>query len=86
MAKAQHHKDYKALPKFLSAMREAVKKPDGSIFTQRNLGKKLGQPQSWVHNCESANRRVDIAEFVRWCEACGVNPAKAFQQYLKRIR
>ena len=31
-------------------------------------------PQSWVHNCETANRRVDIAEFVSWSKACGVDP------------
>jgi hypothetical protein len=30
-------------------------------LTQRQLLKK---PQSWVHNCETANRRVDLTEFI----------------------
>ena len=33
-------------------------------LTQRDLGKCLKKPQSWVYNCETANRRVDLAEFV----------------------
>ena len=86
MQKAQHHRDYKPLPAFLRKMRNAVKKPDGSEFTQRDLGEEVDEPQSWVHNCESNNRRMDIAEFIRWCEACGVDPADGFKRYLKLIR
>jgi hypothetical protein len=41
-------------------------------FTQRDLGKKLKKPQSWVYNCESANRRIDVTEFIIWCRACGI--------------
>jgi transcriptional regulator with XRE-family HTH domain len=53
-------------------------------LTQRELGDLLKEPQSWVHNCETANRRVDISEFVLWAKACGVDPAKAFTEYLKK--
>lgn len=73
--KAQHAGDYQRLPPFLRAMREAAG------LTQRDLGKRLGKPQSWVHNCEVANRRVDVAEFAAWATACGVDPAVAFTRF-----
>jgi hypothetical protein len=52
-------------------------------LTQRELGKLLDKPQSWVFNCETANRRVDLAEFVTWCEACGVKPQNGLKRFLK---
>tara|TARA_R110002111_G_scaffold41050_5_gene76392 strand:+ start:472 stop:660 length:189 start_codon:yes stop_codon:yes gene_type:complete len=55
-------------------------------LTQRELGDLLKKPQSWIYNCESANRRVDISEFALWARACGVEPAKAFASYLKKSR
>jgi len=47
-------------------------------LTQRDLGKKLRKPQSWVYNCETANRRVDVTEFANWCKECGADPLKTF--------
>ena len=52
-------------------------------MTQRQLGERLRQPQSWVFNCESANRRVDVAEFVAWCRACGASPVQALKLLLR---
>lgn len=75
MAKMQHHPSYKTLPIFLKTMRESAG------LTQRDLGKKLKKPQSWVYNCETGNRRVDIAEFIRWTEGCDVDPDKAFKEF-----
>jgi len=49
-------------------------------LTQRTLGERLGVPQSWVYKCEAAIRRVDVAEFADWAEACGVEPAEAIQE------
>ena len=74
MRKAQHASAYRSVPHLLRSMR------DGAGMTQRELGKKLGKPQSWVFNCESANRRVDVTEFALWCRACGVDPLKAFAE------
>jgi len=51
---------YRILPGFLRQMREKAG------LTQRQIGKRLNKPQSYVHNCETANRRVDIAEFISW--------------------
>ena len=47
-------------------------------LTQRELGKRLRKPQSLVYNCETANRRVDVTEFIAWARACRVDPKKAF--------
>lgn len=72
--KSQHHDRYKPVPSLLRRLRE-----DASL-TQRALGERLKVPQSWVYKCESANRRVDVAEFADWAEACGVDPADAIRK------
>ncbi|MHB9071721.1 MAG: helix-turn-helix domain-containing protein, partial [Sedimentisphaerales bacterium] len=64
--KSQHNMIYRKLPIFLKKMREKAG------LTQRELGKNINKPQSYVYNCETGNRRVDITEFVLWAKACGV--------------
>ncbi len=76
MSKAQHAKRYKVIPILLKKLRE-----DAGL-TQRQIGANLGRPQSWVYNCETANRRVDIGEFIDWVLTCGVEPLDAFQMLL----
>lgn len=80
MAKAQHSPQYRLLPRSLKNMREAAE------LTQRDLGKKLRKPQSWVYNCETANRRVDVTEFANWCKACGADPLKMFADVMAKLR
>lgn len=75
--KAQHARRYQKVPELLRAMREAAN------LSQRDLGELLKKPQSWIHNCEVANRRVDVAEFSSWCEACGVDPVAGLKRFLK---
>ena len=77
--KSQHNMKYRVLPVFLRNMREKAG------LTQREIGKRLKKPQSYVYNCETANRRVDITEFIAWAEACGINPKKAFAALLKEL-
>ena len=77
--KSQHNLMYRTLPKLLRDMREKAG------LTQRQIGKKLKKPQSWVYNCETANRRVDITEFISWSKACEIDPKKAFSQLLKLL-
>ena len=72
MAKSQHEPAYRPVPAFLRQLREEAG------LTQRALGERLRRPQSWVHNCETANRRVDVAEFALWCRACAADPKEAF--------
>jgi transcriptional regulator with XRE-family HTH domain len=77
--KAQHAPPYERLPRFLRAVREEAG------LTQRELGRRLGKPQSWVYNCETANRRVDVTEFVAWVRACDADPQVAFDRFLESI-
>ncbi|OWK41226.1 helix-turn-helix domain-containing protein [Fimbriiglobus ruber] len=74
--KAQHGDDYARLPGFLRDLREAAG------LTQRDLGRAVGRPQSWVFNCETGNRRVDVTEFAIWATACGTDPRVAFARFL----
>jgi transcriptional regulator with XRE-family HTH domain len=74
--KSQHARAYRSLPPFLRKLREEAG------LTQRGLGKRLKKPQSWVYNCESANRRVDVTEFIAWANACDVEPETAFRRFV----
>jgi transcriptional regulator with XRE-family HTH domain len=74
--KAQHAPPYERLPKFLRVLREEAG------LTQRELGRRLTKPQSWVYNCETANRRVDVTEFIAWAKGCGADPLAAFARFL----
>ncbi len=77
--KSQHNLMYRKLPAFLRKIREKAG------LTQREIGERLKKPQSYVHNCESANRRVDITEFVQWSKACDIDPKRAFSKLLKEL-
>ena len=77
--KSQHNLAYRVLPDFLRQMREKAG------LTQREMGKRLKKPQSWVYNCETANRRMDITEFIAWAKACEINPKTAFARLLKEL-
>ncbi|HVS34094.1 MAG TPA: helix-turn-helix transcriptional regulator [Gemmataceae bacterium] len=74
--KSQHASAYRPLPGFLRSLREAAG------LTQRDLGKRLRKPQSWIYNCETANRRVDVVEFIEWARCCGVEPVEGLRQFL----
>jgi len=78
--KAQHWPDYGRLPAFLRTLREERE------LTQRELGKRLKRPQSWVYNSETGNRRVDVTEFIAWARACDTDAKEAFSRFLKLIR
>jgi transcriptional regulator with XRE-family HTH domain len=77
--KSQHTPGYEAFRGLLRDLRVEAE------LTQRELGKRLKKPQSWIHNCESGNRRVDATEFVAWVRACGSDPEKAFARLLKLL-
>ena len=77
--KAQHAPLYAALPRQLREWREEAG------LTQRALGAKLERPQSWVYNCETGNRRVDVTEFIAWTAACTLDPVDAFRHLLRQL-
>ena len=77
--KAQHADPYLKFVPLLRTFRE------GAGLTQRDLGSRLKKPQSWVYNCESGNRRMDVTEFVAWVQACEMDPQKAFSLLLDTL-
>jgi transcriptional regulator with XRE-family HTH domain len=77
MAKALQARRYRQLPAFLRQMREKAK------LTQRELAEKLGLQHTLIHNSETAERRVDVAEFADWATACGLDPVEAFRDFMK---
>ena len=77
--KSQHNMMYRVLPPFLREMRERAG------LTQRAIGEILNKPHSYIYNCETGNRRVDITEFIAWSKACGVNPNTAFSKLLRLL-
>ncbi|MGD0140092.1 MAG: helix-turn-helix transcriptional regulator [Tepidisphaeraceae bacterium] len=72
MAKSLQAQRYRQLPAFLREIRERAN------LTQRDLAKALGINHTMVHNSETAERRVDVAELGDW--------ATAFKEFLKRRR
>ena len=72
--KAQHRQAYSRIPRFLRRLRNEAG------LTQRKIGGILRRPQSWVYDCETGNRRVDVAEFCDWCKACNTDPANAIRR------
>ena len=64
---------YRKVPHFLQQMREGAK------LTQRQLAAKVRRPQWWVAPIELGSRRIDVAEFIVFCEGRGKEPAAAIQ-------
>ena len=52
-------------------------------LTQRDLATKLKRPLNVVSRIESAQRRVDLLEWIALCKACGVDPVHAGNKMLK---
>ena len=46
-------------------------------LTQRDLAERIGETQWFIYRCESRLRRVDVAEFLLYCEGCGTDPKAA---------
>lgn len=78
MAKSLQAQRYKQLPAMLREMREKAG------LTQRDLAKKLRIDHVMIHNSETAERRVDVAEFADWAEACGVDPVESFKDLQRK--
>jgi len=50
--------------------------------TQETLAERLGKPQSFVSKTERCERRLDVAEFIDWSLALGLEP----EEMLSAIR
>lgn len=50
-------------------------------FTQMELAKMIGQPQSFVSKYESGERRVDLIELRQVCQAAGISLAEFVRRF-----
>lgn len=55
-------------------------------LSTRELGSRLGRPNSYVTKTEQAERRLDVAEFVDYCSALGVDPVEGIQLLVAATR
>lgn len=59
---------YQALLTWLRAQRTA------HGLTLREVGARVGRPHTWVGKIETAERRLDVTEYVELCQAIEVDP------------
>jgi hypothetical protein len=50
----------------------------------RVLAEKLDVPHSFVQKVESLERRLDVYEYVQYCDALGLDPCVGLRKYLLR--
>lgn len=48
-------------------------------LTMRELGTRLGVPHSFIGKIETAERRLDIAEYVIYCQALQIDPEQGLK-------
>ena len=62
---------------------EMVKLRKDKKVTQTQLAQQLGKPQSYVAKIETLERKLDIVEFVDWCNAIGQSPSELLRTQLE---
>jgi len=76
MAQSTHNRRYQSLLELLKSWRAEAG------LTQTEVGERLGNTQTFVSKVERGERRLDVVEFAEWCEALGMAPGQALQQFL----
>ncbi len=76
MAHSTHHDEYKLL---ISLLRD-VRREMG--VTQIELGERLDNTQTFVSKVERGERRLDVVEFVEFCEAVGAAPQEVLARFM----
>lgn len=69
--------------RFLDCLKQAR---DDARLTQVEVASKLKRPQSYVSKCEQGERRVDVAEFLEFCEVYGVDAGDFLKQVKSKRR
>ena len=52
--------------------------------TQRELARRLNRAHSYVSRIEKGDRRLDVPEFLQWCEVLGADPVTVIQRVVRR--
>lgn len=72
------HKD-----RYSKLIEEMVRLRKDKKMTQTQLAQQLGRPQSYVGKVETRERKLDIIEFVDWCNAIGQSPSEVLRSQLE---
>ena len=68
MEKSLHTSENQKLLSWLRSMREE------RHLTMRDLAGKMNKPHSFIAKVEQGERRLDVVEFVEYCNCLGVSP------------
>ncbi len=60
--------EMQALRDWLQAQREA------QGLSMRDLALRLDKPHTYIHKVEQGDRRLDVVEYLWYCEALGISP------------
>lgn len=52
-------------------------------LTMRNLAQRIQRPHSYIQRVEEGERRLDVVEFVWYCEALGIDPRQGLDLVLQ---
>jgi transcriptional regulator with XRE-family HTH domain len=55
-----------------------------SGVTQRELARRLERAHSYVSRNEKGDRRLDVPEFIHWCEVLGADPLDEIRRIVRR--
>jgi transcriptional regulator with XRE-family HTH domain len=69
-------------PKYKKFRNLLIENRKAANLTQVQLAEKLGRPQSFVSKIESGERRLDVIEFIEWCDAVGCQADKIVKEVL----
>lgn len=52
----------------------------------REVAQRLNVPHSWVEKIELADRRLDLVEYLRYCQVLGVDPHKGLDLIADKVQ
>jgi|TARA_B110000211_G_C14041567_1_gene537015 transcriptional regulator with XRE-family HTH domain len=55
-------------------------------LSMRDLGEIIKEPHSFVQKVEANQRKLDIFQFVQYCEALEMNPAETLKILMKKSK
>jgi len=65
--------------KYLALLSWLKQERERSGLSMRDIATLIDEPHSWIGKIETAERRLDIFEYVKYCEALGVKPEKGLK-------
>ncbi len=80
LTKSLYTKEWEVLLELLRDLRAA------QGWTQEQLAKKLGRPQSTVSKIEAGERKLDVCQFVDYLRILNADPVAAMRRLMKAIQ